>query len=214
MIQHNSKILNCIIFNGKRYIPANISPKNTSLRILLNNDNLVFGIHSMSVRKNNTVVDCGDGTQDTYDNEPFSFLTTVKYTADSGFQDQDYEIVGELTNNTISHREYIEEADIGKSVNKLGFGSFDVCKKLKSITIPNTVTYIDSRSFFDCISLTEMTIPATVDTFGVDVFWGCSNLKNITFEGKKMAQLQEITNYPFGLMAGCTIHCTDGDIEI
>lgn len=71
MIQYNSKFLNCIIFNGKKYIPVNISPKNTSLRILLNDDNLTFGIHSMSIRKNNTVVvDWGDGTQDTYNNVP------------------------------------------------------------------------------------------------------------------------------------------------
>lgn len=49
---------------------------------------------------------------------------------------------------------------------------------LKSVTIPNTVTHIDSYAFIDCISLETVKLGEGVETIDV-AFMGCSSLKHI-----------------------------------
>ena len=59
--------------------------------------------------------------------------------------------------------------------------------QIVSITIPNSVTTIDSNSFEGCTSLTNVTIGTGVTTIGWRAFYGCTGLTEITFEGNAPA---------------------------
>ena len=68
----------------------------------------------------------------------------------------------------------------GKKVTGIGWGAFEDCRNLTSITIPNSVISIESRAFHYCSSLTSITIPESVTSIGEDiVFYGCSSLTSI-----------------------------------
>jgi hypothetical protein len=59
-------------------------------------------------------------------------------------------------------------------------GVFQDCTGLKSITIPNSVTFIGSRAFSGCTGLTSIVIPNNVIGIGLDAFYGCTGLTNVT----------------------------------
>ena len=74
----------------------------------------------------------------------------------------------------------ITEAKIGTNCRFIGMRAFSSCSKLKSITIPNSVTSIGIGAFYDCVSLTSVTIPDGVTSIGEQAFYGCSSLTSIT----------------------------------
>jgi hypothetical protein len=67
--------------------------------------------------------------------------------------------------------------------------AFAGCTSLTRVTIPNSVTYINSRAFLDCSSLTKITIPGNVTS--VEGWWwafgGCTSLTGIYFHGNAPA---------------------------
>lgn len=74
-------------------------------------------------------------------------------------------------------------------VVELEEGAFKGCKRLKSVTLPNTVTSIGKQAFWNCTSLVNVVMPdeATVDVdkgnFGFDeggIFKGCKELESVT----------------------------------
>lgn len=87
---------------------------------------------------------------------------------------------------------------------------------LKSVAFPDAVTSLGDNSFNGCTSLEALTIPLTVTTFGTNIFQGVTNADlELTFTGRTIAEVQALTNYPWGLATtGQTIHCSDGDITI
>ena len=58
--------------------------------------------------------------------------------------------------------------------------AFYDCKELLSITIPNSVTRIDTLSFYNCASLTGITFPNSMKYIGVAAFEGCDRLSSIS----------------------------------
>lgn len=100
-------------------------------------------------------------------------------------------------------------------------GSFEYCSRLKSIILPNSLTYIGAGVFHGCSSLTEITIPNNVKELGSKgtsgifekctnlevvnlpntivtipsrAFDGCSKLNNITIPNS----VETISRYAFG----------------
>lgn len=51
--------------------------------------------------------------------------------------------------------------------------------RLKSITLPNSITSIGSTAFQNCIGLTNLIIPNSVISIGVSSFNGCTSLNNL-----------------------------------
>ena len=96
----------------------------------------------------------------------------------------------------------------------IGEYAFNKCSSLTSLMIPNNVTSISYDVFYGCTELTSLIIPDSVAYIGAWTFDG-SGLTSVTFSSKTMATVQSMENYSsWGLLSGCVLHCTDGDITI
>ena len=98
----------------------------------------------------------------------------------------------------------IPAANKGLPVKAIGANAFSSNSKITSVTIPNTVTVIESQAFartqnlstvifeegsqltsignnafVDCLNLTNITIPDTVTYLGSGAFWDCASLTSI-----------------------------------
>ena len=66
------------------------------------------------------------------------------------------------------------------SVTSIGYGAFEGCSSLTSITIPASVTSIGNYAFYGCSSLTSIAIPDSVTRIADHAFKCCSGLTSIT----------------------------------
>ena len=69
---------------------------------------------------------------------------------------------------------------IPNSVTSIESSAFYGCSGLTSITIPNSVTYIDYGVFEHCSGLTSVTIGSSVTEINGSAFQGCSNIAEMT----------------------------------
>ncbi len=67
----------------------------------------------------------------------------------------------------------------GLPVTKIG-KSFMRNAKIKSVTIPDSVKYIEEGAFKNCSKLKSVTIPNGVISIGDDAFFGCDKLESVT----------------------------------
>ena len=87
-----------------------------------------------------------------------------------------------------------------KPVRRIGEMAFTDCRKLSSITIPNTVLIIDDKAFFRCSSLVDITLPNSVKIIGSSAFYDCSSLTSITIPNS----VTSIGGYAFGYCSSIT----------
>ena len=71
----------------------------------------------------------------------------------------------------------------GKPVTSLGAAAFMICQSIKTVKIPNTVTFIDKYAFSSCMNLTSVTIPDSVVTVSDGAFQYCSKLDSVVVPG-------------------------------
>ncbi len=81
----------------------------------------------------------------------------------------------------------------GRPVEGIGTDAFKSVATLKSITIPDSVTYIGDFAFFECTALSEVTLPNSVEKIGEGSFMRCTSLTKI----KLSSALTEIGDYAF-----------------
>ena len=79
----------------------------------------------------------------------------------------------------------------------IGERAFYNCVSLTSITIPDSVTYIEEEAFASCTSLTSITIPDSVTSIGDSAFHHCSSLTSVTI-GNGIISISDSAFY------GCT----------
>lgn len=65
----------------------------------------------------------------------------------------------------------------GESVRASAFGG---CRKLRSVSLPDSVKFIGEEAFRDCKSLKSITIPQNVTSIASETFSGCESLGNIS----------------------------------
>lgn len=68
----------------------------------------------------------------------------------------------------------------GLPVTRIGFSAFEGCTSLTRITIPDSVTTIDSYAFCYCSSLNVINISDNVTSIGTSAFEGCTSLLTVT----------------------------------
>ena len=78
--------------------------------------------------------------------------------------------------------------------------AFFYCSGLTSVTIPNSVTSIGSYAFSYCSGLTSVTIPNSVTYIGYNAFRNCSGLTSVTIPNSVIS----IGNYAFSGCSGLT----------
>ena len=86
-----------------------------------------------------------------------------------------------------------------------GRGGFKDCRNLTSVTIPNSVTYIQGGTFSGCSSLTSITIPNSVTSIGDfygGAFKGCTSLTSVIFEDN--SNITSIGDYAFSSCSSLT----------
>lgn len=82
-----------------------------------------------------------------------------------------------------------ESVEVPEKINYIGTtytvismerAAFSYWEKLKTITIPNSITTIGERAFANCKQLTNITLPSSLMSIGDQLFQECSALKSIT----------------------------------
>ena len=74
-----------------------------------------------------------------------------------------------------------EFTHLGQTYSVVGIKSqtFQECKKLTSIVLPNTVTKIGNSAFFYCTQLSSVTLSSSLEEIGYDAFHGCGGLASM-----------------------------------
>ncbi len=85
---------------------------------------------------------------------------------------------------------------LGCAVSEIAEAGFYKCERLKSITIPNTVTVIGEYAFEDCEELVGVAIPDSVTSIGEYAFSDCEKLSSITIPNK-------VESIERGAFSGC-----------
>jgi hypothetical protein len=75
-------------------------------------------------------------------------------------------------------------------------GGFYDCPRLKSVTMPNSLTTIGEMAFYDCPTLSHVEMGTSVTRIGPYAFWSCTNLTNIVLP-------DSITRIGASAFAGC-----------
>ena len=68
---------------------------------------------------------------------------------------------------------------IPNGIKEIGNFAFNDCTSLADVSLPDTITEIADFLFDDCISLTDIIIPGNVTKIGVCAFYGCSSLQSV-----------------------------------
>ena len=119
-------------------------------------------------------------------------------------------------------------------MESIGVCAFQYCGNLTEVTIPGSVTLIDTAAFAGsgvqyvimregvssigesafqgCGSLKSVEIPASVNNIGNNVFSACANLETITFKGSKEDWNALVSGKLIGLTSNVTITCSDGKL--
>lgn len=70
----------------------------------------------------------------------------------------------------------------GYSVTAVGTKAFEKAA-ITSVSLPESITAIETNAFWFCDALTSITIPARVTSIGEDAFYGCSSLTDVYYGG-------------------------------
>lgn len=81
---------------------------------------------------------------------------------------------------TSPYKTSMVKAEMYDCVNSIGYGAFEGCTGLTTVTMPSGLTNISDYAFYYCKSLTSVTIPDSVTSIGNNAFGECPSLRTCT----------------------------------
>lgn len=112
--------------------------------------------------------------------------------------------VSAIADYTFVYKNNLTDITLPGSVKSLGESSFESSENLSSVTIAEGLETIGVMAFSSTSNLKEFVIPSSVTTIGVNALRGSRT--SVTFMGKTLAQVQAMTNYPWGITDTSVIH--------
>lgn len=105
----------------------------------------------------------------------------------------------------------LKTISLPQSVTYIGEEAFGDCEDLETINFPEGLTSIGYDAFYDCVKLTEINLPESLTYIGTYAFGGCDALDNVVLP-KGLKQLNS------GVFSGCeslkTITLPEGLLSI
>ena len=95
---------------------------------------------------------------------------------DEAFSSKSYN----LTSSEYTVRKKLKLVTIPDSVTDIGKEAFYCCYKLTSVKLPKNLVNIGKRAFNHCSSLSVLELPNSVKNIGAHAFNGCENLSSVT----------------------------------
>ena len=129
-------------------------------------------------------------------NNPDGYSGSITVPETISYQETTY-LVTRISSDAFSRCKKLTSVTIPNSVTSIENHTFYDCKNLTSVTIPNSVTSIGQYVFYFCSSLTSITIPNSVTSIGESAFSGCSSLTSVTIPNS-------VTDIKMGAFSGCS----------
>ena len=111
-------------------------------------------------------------------------------------------VVG-LAENLFRKSDWLVSITLPETITTIESYCFSECKNLKEINIPSSVTSIGYAAFYYCSSLTYIFLPDSLTTIDGSAFNMCSSLKAINIP----SSVTSIGYYAFGNCRSLTIYC-------
>jgi hypothetical protein len=105
--------------------------------------------------------------------------SATEVTVPSAYNELPVKVIGEAS---FQHKDTIEKVTLPSTITEIQTYAFAHCYELVDINIPSAVTYIGSCAFSDCFGLREIAIPSSVQKMDLEVFRRCSEDMKIYFE--------------------------------
>lgn len=94
------------------------------------------------------------------------------------------DVIGIADDAFKSHAAYIKSVKLPETITYIGAHAFYGCKYITSITLPAAVTSIGNGAFEDCIALETIVLSENLVTIGNGAFKNCAALNSITIPAK------------------------------
>lgn len=117
------------------------------------------------------------------ENEEAMYRWAAAASVDSGSIEEQWNRRQEIDSYEFSHSR-LKIFTGPASLRKIGRMSFDQCKFLKEVVLPEGLEEIGDMAFRDCHRLKTITIPSTVSRIGALAFNDCYNLEQVIILGK------------------------------
>lgn len=121
--------------------------------------------------------------------------------------------IADFTGTNFNHAgTYITEALVPEGVTTLKNysgnyhdGAFSKCSSMTKVTLPSTLTTMESGAFYGCTSLTDVNLKDTALTsIGVEAFYSCMALRSIDIPSTVTYITNDATRFNNGAFRGCT----------
>lgn len=115
---------------------------------------------------------------DEYGNVYYQEKYIMTYEKRKVIEGTDYTVTA-IGANAFLNNQNITSVTIPESVEYINSAAFSGCTKLKSVTLSQNLQRIENSAFYNCRMLEEVEIPNTVNYIGAQAFAECRNLKEI-----------------------------------
>lgn len=88
-----------------------------------------------------------------------------------------------IPEHTFEYCKNMTSIQIPENVTTIGIEAFDNCKNLQEIELPDGLTSIGAHAFYYCHGLHDVVIPESVTFIGGGAFYTCINLRNVYMQG-------------------------------